>query len=147
MVTDGLKLSKLQVKNIFTTTFKKSIPEQTDIADLEDTRWLLIADLLEKVPFLNAEQRTLILLEMHQSLTVRHQNVAPLVFADERYCTWETQTGYLDLLTGETILEIPRQPLQMIGYNLPELYRRGVWMLENRNGFHAKKSAAGSMDQ
>lgn len=147
MVTGGLKLSKLQVKNIFTTVLKKSTPAADSPADPADTFCLLAADALEKVSFLSPEQRTLILLELQPALTVPCQITMPLVFADGRYCTWEGRTGYTDLETGEQIDEIPHLPLQMIGYNLPELYRRGVWMLENRNGFHVKKSAAGSVDE
>jgi len=147
MVTGGLKLSKLQVKNIFTTVLNKSMPVSDDIADPEDTFCLLAADALEKVAFLSPEQRTLILLELRPVLTVPCRVTVPLVFADGRYCAWEGRTGYLDLETGDQIEEIPHLPLQMIGYNLPELYRRGVWMLENRNGFHVKKSTAGSVDQ
>jgi hypothetical protein len=147
MVTAGLKLSKLQVKNIFTTVLNKSMPVSNDSADPEDTFCLLAADALEKVAFLSPAQRTLILLELRPVLTVPCRVTVPLVFADGRYCAWEGRTGYLDLETGDQVDEIPHLPLQMIGYNLPELYRRGVWMLENRNGFHVKKSAAGSVDQ
>jgi hypothetical protein len=147
MVTAGINLSKLQVRAIFTTILKKSMPASEQVADLSDVFCLLVADLLENLACLRPEQRSLIVAELQPQLTAPPECPKYLVFADSRYCTWSGQTGYLDLETGDRV-EVPAAPvMESIGYNLNELYRRGVQLLENRNGFHAKKSAAGSVDE
>lgn len=146
MVTAGLKLSKLQVRAIFTTILQKSIPDLDSTAEPGDVFCFLVADLLEKLAFLSPEQRTLILTEIKPALTVPATETIQLGFADQQYCVWTGRTGWLDLETGEELVGLETPFMETIGYNLTELYRRGILMLENRNGFHVKKSSAGSVD-
>jgi hypothetical protein len=148
MLTAGVKLSPLQIRAIFTTVLQKSMPNPDEIAAPTDVFCLLVADVLERVQGLQAEQRSFLLKE----ICPLFYNAPPtellhLMFVDSRYSVWTGYTGYLDLETGETVPALPSVPMISIGYNLTELYRQGVLMLENRNGFHGKKSSTGSVDK
>lgn len=150
MVTPCLNLSKLQTRAIFTGVLNKPQPAPDDPLSQQDVFFLLVGDMLERLAFLKAEQRTLLLQEL-QSLFAR-PSAAPeclkqVVFADGRYCTWTGQSGFTDLESGEQVTVLPHPPMETIAYNLEELYRRGVLLIEKRNGFHVKKSPAGSVDE
>ena len=147
MVLGGLKISRLQIRAIFTTILQKSMPEPTAIAEPADIFCLLVADLLEQLGFLKSEQRTFLLTELKPLVLGPPVDLIHLMFVDEEYCTWTSFTGFLNLTTGDQVAVLDDPPLESIGYNLTELYRRGVLMLENRNGFHVKKSDPGSVDQ
>ncbi|NDD52284.1 hypothetical protein EBZ39_00130 [bacterium] len=148
MVTAGLKLSPLQLRGIFTNVLQKSMPAPDTLIEPPDLFCLLVADTLEKVPAMQSEQRSFLLREMRDLFdTAPPQDLLHLMFVDSRYSVWTGHTGYLDLETGETIPAIPTVPMISIGYNLTELYRQGVLMLETRNGFHGKKSDPGSVDK
>jgi hypothetical protein len=153
MVMQVVKLSKLQIRNLFTAVLKKSVPPGDGIFSRDDLFCVLVADMLERLAFLKAEQRLLI---VEGVWTVKSQPLPPdapcclnqLVFADGRYCTWTGHTGFVDLETGDEFLGIlPSPPLESIAYNLDELYRRGVLQIENKAGFHAKKFDARSLDE
>ena len=114
----------------------------------EDLFCLLAADALERISALQPEQRTLLLTEIKSLFNNDPaDNLLHLLFADNRYSTWTGYTGFLDLQTGENVSVMPAVPVVTIGYNLSELYKQGVLMLENRNGFHGKKHSAGSVDE
>jgi hypothetical protein len=148
MVTAGLNFSKLQVRTIFTTILQKSMPADTGEIAHEDLFCLLVADALERISALQPEQRTLLLTELRPVFNVDPATaLIHLLFADNRYSTWTGYTGFLDLQSGENITCMPAVPVVSIGYNLSELYRQGVLMLENRNGFHGQKYNAGSVDK
>jgi hypothetical protein len=147
MVLKGLKISRLQIRAIFTTILQKSMPDLTAKADPADIFCLLVADLLEQLAFLKPEQRTLLLTELKPLTAQPPDGLLHLMFVDEEYCTWTGFTGFLNIADGEQTPALPDPPLESIGYNLTELYRRGTLMLENRNGFHVKKSDAGSVDE
>jgi len=148
MVSAGLKLSPIQLRAIFTTILQKSIPNPDEILALPDLFCLLVADVLERVASLQSEQRAFLLREMRDVFAqAPPQGLLHLMFVDNRYSVWTGHTGYIDLETGETLAALPTTPMISIGYNLTELYRQGVLMLENRNGFHGKKSDSGSVDQ
>jgi hypothetical protein len=149
MVMPALNLSKLQTRAIFTGVLNKPQPKPDAPLLKRDVFFLLIGDMLERLVFLKAEQRILILQGL-QSLfddpNVCRECLKQLVFADGRYCTWTGQSGFTDLESGESA-SLAHPPMETIAYNLDELYRRGVLLIEKRAGFHAKKSPAGSVDE
>jgi hypothetical protein len=150
MVTPVLKLSKLQIRGIFTTVLRQPVPEPTAELSQNDVFYLLLSDMLERLQFLSAEQRMLLLTSLRDSRLADGDKPCcdeQLAFADGQYCTWTGQRGWTELDTGEQVTTLPHPPIETIGYNLKELYRRGVRLIENRNGFHAKKSAARSVDK
>jgi hypothetical protein len=147
MVLRGLKLSPLQVRAIFTTILQKSMPNSAEKAEPADIFCLLVADLLEQLAFLQPEQRTFLLTELKPLLGGEPVDLLHLMFVDEEYCTWTGFTGFLNLTDGAQVESLSDPPLESIGYNLTELYRRGTLMLENRNGFHVKKPDPGSVDE
>jgi hypothetical protein len=150
MVIPVLNLSKLQTRAIFTGVLNKPQPDLDEPLQQRDIFSLLIGDMLERLAFLKAEQRMLILQEL-QSLfdnpEVCQECLKQLVFADGKHCTWTGQSGFTDLESGEQVTSLTHPPMETIAYNLDELYRRGVLLIEKRNGFHAKKSPAGSVDE
>lgn len=149
MVTDLLVLSKLQIRALFTTILGRSVPDETVPLQTDEKLFLLLADLLEKLAFLKPEQRTLVLTEVraHQPDIDCNDCLNQLVFADNRYSTWTSNVGWLDLETGETLTKLPHPPMETIGYNLNELIRRATLHIEKRSGLHAKKPDAANLDQ
>lgn len=150
MVIPVLNLSKLQIRSIFTAVLNKPQPEIDTPLDKRAVFFLLVGDMLERLAFLKPEQRTLILQEL-QSLFDDSDGcrdcLKQLVFADGKLCTWTGQSGFTDLESGEQVTTLPHPPMETIAYNLDELYRRGVLLIEKRNGLHAQKSPAGSVDE
>jgi hypothetical protein len=147
MVTETIKLSKLQLRNVikiggFTTPDLDAPPEPKLLM------WVLTADMLEHIYFLKPEQRTLILEESAAAQIKGLTGFAQLVFADGLYCTWTENTGFLDLDAGTTIAELPVPPMETISYNLYELNKRGLFKIENRSGLHAKRQEhAGNVEE
>lgn len=146
-----VKLSKLQIRNLFTTTLRQPVPGGEDVVSPDNLFYVLLADLLERLDFLKAEQRLLILEGIWSQKNAADGEASccldHLAFPDGQYCTWTGQTGWLDLDSGETAALLPSAPLESIAYNLNELYRRGVLQIEQRAGFHAKKFDAGSVEE
>jgi len=144
MVMRVVKLSKLQVRAIFTTVLGVKPAAAADSLDQITVMFLLIADMLEKLVFLKPEQRTLLLTALKPVLTEPEscrECLMQLVFADGQYATWTTHAGFTDLESGEEVTSLPNPPMETIGYNLNELYRRGVLQIENRAGKHVKPTA------
>ena len=138
MVTETVKLSKLQLRNIVKTG-GFTLPVDDEPVEAALLTRILTADMLERLVFLRPEQRMLILDESQTAQSLASANLAQLAFVDGRYCTWTSYTGFLDLESGETITELPVPPMETISYNLQELIRRGKHQIENRNGYHAKR--------
>lgn len=149
MVADLLALSKLQIRTLFTAVLGRPVPADTEPLKDDERLFLLVADLLEKLAFLKPEQRTLILTEMRASIpdTACKECLTQLAFADNQYCTWTGNTGWIDLETGEVAGTLPHPPMETIGYNLNELVRRAVLHIEKRSGLHVKKPNAADLDQ
>jgi|688.fasta_scaffold117387_5 hypothetical protein len=147
MVTPALCLSKLQTRALFTGVLGKNMPSDADELNSTDFMFLLLADLLEKLPFLQAAQRTLILTEMYRGPFGAGCDscLNQLVFADERYCTWTKNFGFLDLETGDMGVSPKGVPMETIGYNLNELTKRARLNIEKRNGLHVEKPDAGNV--
>ena len=142
MVTQAVKLSKLQLRNIAKSAgFKDLTPDS-----LVDDRLLiqiLLADMLERLVFLTAEQRALILIETDYAQKTALTEMAQLAFADGRYCVWTGSLGFLDLESGDTAQQLPVPPIETISYNLNALYIAGKHKIEKRGGLHAKRQANG----
>lgn len=150
MVAGMLRLSKLQIRTLFTATLgRRACPADDEPLDDEAKLFLLVADLLEKLAFLQAEQRTLIMAELknrsiaNECLPCLNQ----LAFADNQYCTWTGHTGWLDLETGEVVTTLPHPPIETIGYNLNELVKRATYCIEARSGMHVKRPDAGNVEE
>ncbi len=152
MVMRVVTLSKLQLRNIFTAILKQPMPAQDDGVSPDSLFYILLADVLGRLEFLQPEQRLLIVEGVLGQRQQPQPEDAPccmeqIAFADGRYCTWTGHTGWVDLESGETMAMLPAAPLESIAYNLNELYRRGVLQIEKKAGFHAKKFDAGSVDE
>lgn len=150
MVAPALVLSKLQIRALFTGVLNKLTPDPDVELDDTDFMFLLLADLLEKLPFLQEAQRTLILTEMYRGPFVTSTCATclkQLAFADERYCTWTKNFGFIDLETGDTGVAPKKPPMETIGYNLNELVSRARMNIEKRNGLHVEKPDAGNVAQ
>ena len=150
MITRVLKLSKLQIRNLFLTVIGSPQPQENDAVAERVLLFLLTADLFEKLAFLKPEQKIAILGELWRNLFMSAElftQLNQLVFADSQYCTWTNRVGFLDLETGDTAAQLPHPPMESIGYNLSELYRRGRLLIENRSGLNVKKHNAGSVDE
>jgi hypothetical protein len=146
MVARVLKLSKLQIKTVFSLVGKQ-VPADDTTLTAQELRYLFAADLLENVKFLKPEQRTAILSGIWFTEFLPTRIIADqLVFADSRYCTWTGNRGWLDLSTGDTEKQLPCPALETIAYNLQELERQARNAIENRSGANAKRNA-GSMEK
>lgn len=137
MVTSYVKLSKLQMRNIFKARGAE-LPEPDDAMSPEMLMLTLLADMLERLDFLRPEQRTLILDSTKYAQIMGTHSFAQLAFVDG-YCAFTGNTGFLKLDSGETVATIPAPPMETISYNLAELYRRGKYQIEKRSGMHAKR--------
>ena len=140
MVIPVLKISKLQMRNIFENILDLPYPEDDEIIPEKALRLLFFADLLVRVKYVAAEQQQILLNKVNRS-----EWPDKFVVADGKYCTWTGQTGFLNLETGEKINELPEPPLETIGYNLVELHRRGLLQAEEWKD--AKKHNSGSVDE
>lgn len=140
MVTQVIKLSKLQIKNILRVYGVDAPPPESEIEPAH-LALLLAADMLERLLFLQPEQRTLILDSISEILprVAANSEFYQLGFVDGRYCMWTDNQGFLDITTGDILQELPIFPLESISYNLNELYRRGKLKIERRSGMHAKR--------
>jgi hypothetical protein len=150
MITRALRLSKLQIRNFFLTVLREPMPQEDAVLSPRVLLFLLTADMFEKLAFLKPEQKTVILTELWAGLYADEHvfnRLNQLMFADSQYCTWTGRTGFLNLDTGEDVPQLPHPPMESIGYNLSELYRRGQLLIENRSGLNVKKHNAGSVDE
>lgn len=102
--------------------------------------------MLERVGGLQPEQRQLLLTEVYASGLADLPGLQQLIIVDGTYCTWTGQNAFLVLDTGETIQTLPAPPLETIGYNLNELWRRGISLVEKSTA-HGKKNTAGSVEK
>jgi hypothetical protein len=148
MVARVLKLSKLQIRAVF-SGMGAAIPDDNVVLSRARLRHLLLADLLENLKFLKAEQRAAILAGIwtgRQDIKISCCDADQIVFADSQYCTWVGNTGWLDLETGDNITALPCPPLETIAYNLVELERQARAQIANRSGSNARRNA-GSVDE
>lgn len=131
-ITQFLRLNKLQIKNLFETLQ----PSPRDWADEFKTRLLVLADLLERLSYLNPASRTAILRGVWASVNrTTHDQLLPMksiYFADGAYCCWTTSSGWLDLETGETVGHLPSPPAETISYNLDVLEQQVKQKLERK---------------
>ncbi|NBT75287.1 hypothetical protein EBZ80_20795 [bacterium] len=153
MVMRVVKLSKLQIRNVFVSVLQAQPPAADAVLTEEAVFYLLVADMLENLTFLSGEQRLLLsqlLRETRQTLelpAVPEGCGTHLAFGDGRYATWTGAMGWTELESGEKIDFLPRRPLETIAYNLDELYRRGVHIIETRAGLNVKNDNAGSVEK
>lgn len=147
MVAETVKLSKLQLRNIFRVIGMKP-PAPETAAEPEELLLVLVGDMLLSLNYLTAEQRELILDHADDLWDYIAQNkLSQIVFVDGKYCTWTGQTGFVDITSGDPVTELPVPPIETISYNLNELYRRKKLQIEKRSGLHAKQNVAGNVEE
>lgn len=154
MVMRVIKLSKLQIRSVFTAVLQRGFAAGGDYVDKEAVFYLLLADMLENLQFLSSEQRLLVSQMMRRTQEELELDAdaitsgcgQTLAFADGRYATWTGAPGWVSLDAGEPLAQLPRPPLETIAYNLCELYRRGVQIIKSRNGLNVDNSA-GSLEK
>lgn len=146
IVTQVLQLSKLQIRAIFTGILGKQQPDLEENLDKRELFFLLIGDMLERMQSLRPEQRQLIMSELYAADVFAFKGLRQVIIADGKYCTWSGFTGFINIENGEQTSPLPDPPMETIGYNLNELYRRGVLLAEKRKA-HVEKSAAGSVEK
>ena len=138
MLSGFIKLSKLQLLNIFRAGGQSNPAPEFELPPALLMR-VILADYLERLPFLRAEQRELLLDATQEAQTRGLTEFSQIGFVDDNYCTWTGHTGFLVLESGENITALPNPPMETISYNLMELYRRGKYQIEKRSGLHAKR--------
>jgi len=141
-----LKLDKLQIRAIFTGILGKPQPNPAEKLSSRDVFFLVAADALNRMGCLKPEQQHLILSELHTADIVTAPPLRQLIIVDGQYFTWTGHSRFVCLKTGENVSELPDVPVETIGYNLDELYRRGLILAEKNNN-HVKKSIAGSVEE
>jgi hypothetical protein len=147
MVTEAVKLSKLQLRNIF-RVIGMQLPKPETAPEPEELLLVLIGDMLLSLNYLTSEQRELILDHADDLWEYIAQNkLSQIVFVDGKYCTWTGQTGFVDITSGDPVDELPVPPIETISYNLNELYRRKKLQIEKRSGLHAKQNVAGNVEE
>lgn len=131
-IAQFLSLSKLQIKNLFETLQ----PSPLEYADNIKTRLLVLADLLERLSYLNPASRVAILRGIWAAVNrIEFNPMMPMrsiYFADGSYCCWTAAEGWLDLDTGETVLQLPAQPAETISYNLDVLEQTAIKKLDQK---------------
>jgi hypothetical protein len=138
MVTGFVKLSKLQIHNIFKAAGYAAPTPEFEIPP-ELLMRMILADYLERLGFLRPEQRALVLDATSDAQKRGLTEFTQLGFVDDNYCTWTGHTGFLVLDSGENVDSLPAPPMETIAYNLLELYRRGRHQIEKRSGLHANQ--------
>lgn len=146
MVAPILKLSKLQIRTVFTGSLQKPTPAEGERLADEDLHALLVADLLNRLTFLSHEQKLLIVGELRDVFAAPETALTQLAFADGNYCFWTGRTSFLDLSTGDTVQALPMPPVETISYNLTVLYQRARQQVEKRSR-HGNKHSAGSLEE
>jgi hypothetical protein len=143
MVQGIVKLSKLQIRNVF-AALDKPVPGKDDTVSDEEIAILIFADLLERIPFLQPEQRTLLLEEVGPLAagTPAATQLNQFVIGDGRFAVWTGYQGFLDLETGENLPEPPAMFAHSISYNLNETLRREIERLHKRSGAYVKRQNA-----
>lgn len=147
MVAETVKLSKLQLRNIFRTAGEQ-VPQPENAVSPETLLLVLVGELVFNLNYLTAEQRQLIL-DYADDLWghIEQEKLAQIVFVDGKYCTWTGQTGFVDITSGDPVDELTVPPVETISYNLNELYRRKKLQIEKRSGLHAKQNVAGNVEE
>lgn len=141
-----LKLDKLQIRAIFTGVLGKPQPNPAVALNELDLFFLFTANMLHRMVGLKTEQQHLILSELHAANIFSIPHLRQLIIIDGQYFTWTGRAGFLCLQTGEEVATLPDNPVETIGYNLDELYRRGIALAE-KNVNHVKKNNAGSVEE
>ena len=146
MVTESVKLSKLQLRNI-ARICDCELPAPNDTVTPGLIMCVLTADMLLRLRFLSSEQRELILNEMRPAREAAIHDFAQLVFADGNHCTWTGNTGFINLESGEQVTALTIPPMETISYNLNEMYKRGTDQITKRRNYAKRQNDAGAVDE
>lgn len=133
IVFAGTELTPLQRRTVFRLVgFDRQPPDDTVLAaDAVFGVWLFM--LVIRLRYLEPDQQNLLAEEVVGTLSalgdglqlgLPQQSTPTLVIADGRYATWNGRTGWLDLVTGESVAKPAVPPLETMGYNLAVLFDR-----------------------
>lgn len=133
MLLPTLKLSKLQLKNIFDQQDLLGPTDPYVIVHPEMLSELIFADFLLQLYFIDADQRQLITGIAGDLVTqLRGELTGPpklLIFVDGRYfgtSAPQTDAKLFDLKTGEPFYDLAYIPKESLVYNLEEVFRRKI---------------------
>ena len=131
VVTKGIELSPLQMRAAFRHIGYSTPPTPETWLSADTCMRFWAAMLIDKLKFLAPEQRAILAEEVVTGIaglgdTIQAgDSITPMVvIADGRYATWHNRTGWLDLMTGNTV-QAPRvRPLETTAFNLAEMFHR-----------------------
>ena len=101
--------------------------------------WIFL--LIDKLKFLDPEQKSLLFEELSDALDkMAVSNAQPmLVIADSRYATWPGRNGWLDLSNGQS-KDPTTPPLETLGYDLTVLRERNKLMCRRIKDEQSRRS-------
>lgn len=116
------QMPPLWQKHFFLALCHTSLPtEDVELSELQ-TQYFWLLNWLRTTSYLTMPQQFLIFGEiLHTDPATIPQIIS---IADRHYCTWTGLTGWLDLGNGQLLDKLTSPPVETIGYNLPELFRR-----------------------
>jgi hypothetical protein len=123
VLTKDAGLTPLQIRACFKQMGYETQPAPDDKLNIVECWKFWIFLLINKLKFLDPEQKMLLFLEVSHNLV---EESPLLVIADSRFASWTGRTGWLDLSNGESV-EVPKhKPLETLGYDLTVLRARNV---------------------
>jgi hypothetical protein len=139
MLLPNLKLSKLQLKNIYDDRELADSADQDIIVHPDLLSELIFADFLLQLYFIDADQRQLITAYAGDIVTKLRGSYGPpkmLVFVDGLYFGTSEVPGLLDIKTGEPLNDPKYIPQESLVYNLEEMFRRKIQtvLMKDPNG-------------
>jgi len=125
-----LKMDQLQI-SVAAMARQEPISASDSLTE-SDIWFIVLADLLERLKFLQPAQRTLILATItgpvnklvFPPISPADDEKRPIVmitFADGVFCSWTNNPGWLDLKTGAAVEKLPAWPIESLAYNLSRL--------------------------
>lgn len=152
-VERALKLSPLQIKNLCRGILAEPPVEKEETVSERTLFFLFLADMLNRIGGLSSDEQNLLLTEIatrEPAAPLAPDALRQLVIADGAFATWTGNAGFLRLGTGDMIEATPVTPVETIGYNLDELWRRNMALIaaiNKREAHNAENACAGSADQ
>ena len=129
-ITHSIGIPPLQLRAIFRRLGYAAMPSAEASLSTNECFCFWLALLIDRLRFLTADQRSLLADEMIPAFkTIGDEILADtvkspmVVIADSRYAVWHGRTGWLDLITGDTV-QYSQAPLESLAYNLKVLFRR-----------------------
>jgi len=130
-ITRGTQLSALQLRAAFRQLGREGTPPADTVLTADHCLGLWVFMLIHKLQFLAPEQKNLLyelvvgqLTGLGKAAQARTLQPPMLVIADCRYAAFHNVTGWLDLVSGDTVEKPENYPLETLAYNLAILFQR-----------------------